>query len=289
MVAPTFDGGGSRRGSAAAASPAWPVGARLPREAASIGLAELLSAMGLAPPGHPWLEDDRYRLRVVRRGEVLCREGEPLRFVYPVLGGVLKASAITESGREQVFGLLRHGDVAGIDSVGRADHRSTLAAVEPARVAVLPFQSWCRLGHAVPQAEAMLQRAFQREIDRHLALNRLLGIANVRCRVAAFLLMLAARPDGACDEVLRLPLSRLEIAQLLGTTQESVCRALSALAAAQLIGLRRGVVAVLHPEALRGLVARPLRRAAKHPGLAGARAPAARGGSGEPATPAALG
>lgn len=258
-----MDSAGPQLGLAArAGSPSQAASRHLPRDAGSVGVDDLCAVWGLRASRDPWREEHRFRVRVLRRGEVVCREGEPFRFIHPVLTGTLKVSAVSDAGGEQVFGLLRRGDVGGIDSIGRSDHRSTITALEPVRLALLPVVQWRRLAQTVPEVDAILERAFAGELDRQLAVTRLLAIANVKRRLAAFLLMLARRPDGTHEPELRLPLSRREMAQLLATTQETVCRALAALATDQSIGLRRGMVMLSRPEALQALTCGPARGAA---------------------------
>lgn len=270
----------------------WPPARPARRDAAAIGIGELAALLEVAPPADAWLDTVSFPVRVLRRGELACREGEPFRLVYPVLSGCLKASSVSACGREQLQGLLLRGDVAGMDSAGRAQHRSTLVAVEPTRVAVVGFAAWRKLARECCEVDAMLLRAFAAEIDRGLTLNRLLGVATVRGRLALLLLWLARRRAGrgAAGDWLRLPVSRLDIAGLLGTTQETVSRAFSGFAAAALIRAGRGTLCILDPAGLAALAAAPARRPASPQvaGVRGASAAVRRVGGERAARPAAI-
>ena len=65
----------------------------------------------------------------------------------------------------------------------------------------------------------------------------MLGRQAAKERVASFLLLLAERSDAEEGEAFETPMSRQDIADYLGLTIETVCRALSDLKRARLIAI----------------------------------------------------
>lgn len=179
------------------------------------------------------------RVRKLRRGEVLQWEDDQPLDVGNVRDGALKLTASLRDGREQILGVAWPGAFVGELFGDRSSHRLTaltattlclfrradlvgMAAREPA------------VGEALLGSLAGDLRAARRSI---LSLGR----KTVTERVAS--LLLEMRRAAACDANGAVPMSlnRQQMADLLGTTIETVSRKLHGFAATgviELIGLR---------------------------------------------------
>jgi CRP/FNR family transcriptional regulator len=163
------------------------------------------------------------------RGQALFRQGEPAGCVYNVTSGAIRLSRLSADGRRQVMGFAWPGAFLGL---ARGEtHFCTAEALEPSRV--------CRF--AKPRFEALM--AERRELEAALlaragdelaaaqAQMLLLGHKTALERLAGFLLTLPdrdpLRPSGPGQ--VRLPMTRLEIADYLGLTIETVSRSLTRL------------------------------------------------------------
>ena len=83
----------------------------------------------------------------------------------------------------------------------------------------------------------------------------MLGRQAAKERVASFLLMLAGRSDAEEGEAFDIPMSRQDMADYLGLTIETVCRALGELKRARLIGIPNIHQMIVHDtEALHDVV-----------------------------------
>lgn len=160
------------------------------------------------------------RIERLRRGETLLWEGEDALVVGTVRSGLLKLTAALEDGREQILGLAFSGDFVGRPFAARADHRVT--ALTDTMLCVFRRPAFEALAGAAPAIEhALLARTFD-ELDRARRWMLLLGRKSARERVASLLLEIAERTGAA--GVVELPLSRQQMADVLGLTIETVSR-----------------------------------------------------------------
>jgi CRP/FNR family transcriptional regulator len=186
------------------------------------------------------------RRRVLKRGETLIWAGEESAVCANLLSGVLKLAASTADGREQIVGLLYPADFVGKPYAGDADF--TVTAVSDAELCVFPRGPFeAVLEDHVRMERLLLQRTFAALDD---ARGRMLLLARLSARekVAGFLIDMADR-TGGCRATgfgpvtFDLPLTRGEMAEILGLTIETVSRQLTKLKDAGTIALpgARGV------------------------------------------------
>jgi len=200
------------------------------------------------------------RFQTVARGQTLLWEGDDSLLVANVVEGMLKLSASTSDGREQIVGVVYPSDFIGRPFGERSHHSVT--ALTDARVCLFPRGAFDRFAHSHPHLEhRLLERALD-ELDRARRWMLLLGRKSATERVASFLLELShrlAEAEAGCEargplDRFDLPLDRQQIADVLGLTIETVSRQLSALRARGLIDLPgRRSIAILDRATLMAL------------------------------------
>jgi CRP/FNR family cyclic AMP-dependent transcriptional regulator len=163
------------------------------------------------------------RVRSLKRGDVLFREGDEAHELFVVERGRLAMTNRSADGRESVVALMERGDLFGefplFDGEGRsADAR----ALEPSRVWALPYASLREVLQERPQllwgvVELLTRRL--RAMDAVLADSVFLDVTG---RTAKRLLELA----GEADEF-QLPITQEELAGLVGASRERVNKAIS--------------------------------------------------------------
>jgi len=197
-----------------------------------------------APPNIPWAaiplfqnlqpqERDRLRsltiIRAFEPGEAIFREGDPAGQFHFLLGGRVKIVKGAPDGREIILEILGPGDPVGAVAVfeGRP-FPATAVPLEATSVLSLPAREFFALTEANPRLVRGLLLGLTRRL---MELTRRLTDRSARAeiRVAHLLLTLCermGRPEGAG---VRLPLvlSRQEIADLVGITQETAIRIMS--------------------------------------------------------------
>ena len=161
-----------------------------------------------------------------RQGSKIFGEAEPADYVYRVREGAVRAHKLLSDGRRQIGAFHLPGDIFGVES-GEV-HRFTAETIVDTTV----WMAKCRSLFAglakgdIPTAKNvrdLITRSLE-QVENHLLL---LGRQTSLERVAAFLTEMDRR-SGQPD-VIRLPMSRRDIADYLGLTLETVSRALSML------------------------------------------------------------
>lgn len=203
------------------------------------------------------------RRRNLEPGEQLLWEGDDSVLVANVIDGVLKLSSGTEDGREQIVGI-----VFPSDFIGRPFGATTpygVTALTEGQVCVFSRKDFDSFAREHPRLEHRLLERTLFELDRTRSWMLLLGRKSAGEKVASFLLEMSERlvepgcasessqftpePQGAKID---LPLSRQQIADVLGLTIETVSRQFTRLKVEGVIDLpSRREVAILDREALR--------------------------------------
>jgi len=175
--------------------------------------------------------------RNYRPHELVCAQGEPATEVFQVRRGVLKVYKLTPDGRRQIVGFLGEGDFLGL--IGEAEYPCSAEAVTDAAVGRLPVAKLDRLVELSPILGRRLLAVARREIATAQDQMLLLGRMSPLERLATFLLRQAqaAEDRGGSPERVSLPMSRLDIADHLGLTIETVSRCFTKLRKARIIEL----------------------------------------------------
>ena len=185
------------------------------------------------------------RRQTIRRGETLIWAGDENILCANLLSGVLKLVASTGDGREQIVGLVYPADFVGQPYRGQADF--TVTALTDAEICVFPRAAFERVLTDHAGMERLLLERTLAALNEARARMLSLARTSARAKVAGFLVDMAARAgEGGCRGMpggpvtFDLPLSRGQIADILGLTIETVSRQMTQLKAAGVIRLPGG-------------------------------------------------
>lgn len=173
-------------------------------------------------------------------GEALFHEGDENPFVFNVVEGAVKLYRLLPDGRRQITGFLFQGDFLGLG--GRATATFTAEALTPLQACRFRRSNFDQLLHNMPVLEHRLVALAGDELMAAQEQIVLLGRKTARERLASFLIRLSERQQslgGAPDQV-HLPMTRLDIADYLGLTIETVSRVMTQLKTSGLIRLMPG-------------------------------------------------
>lgn len=168
----------------------------------------------------------RGRLTTADRGQTLVMEEQPIESVYQISSGFVRCCSYTQEGQRQVFHFAGPGDLLGFPDLGIwhfSAEAVTDVVLRSIKIDVLEEAMTCN-------------RAMQRELRRHCleqiaARERhLVWLAYLRTedRLLAFLEEFEAAGSKRGDMV-ELPMTRLDLADHLGMTFETVSRCFTAL------------------------------------------------------------
>lgn len=185
------------------------------------------------------------RRRTLTAGEQLMWEGDEAVLVANVIEGVLKLSSHSADGKEQILGLVYPSDFLG-RPFGETSPYGVEALTE-AQICVFERADFDHFAREHPRLEHKLLERTLGELDRTRRWMLLLGRMNAEQKVASFLLEMADRLGNGvagAQTSLLLPVSRQQIADVLGLTIETVSRQLTRMRSAGAIELpsRREII-----------------------------------------------
>ncbi|UUR07262.1 Crp/Fnr family transcriptional regulator [Sphingomonas glaciei] len=170
------------------------------------------------------------RHRILAPGETLFPAGEPNDRCATLVRGALKISTSDAEGHERILSLIHPAGFVGELFAPLA--RFDVVALTQSEVCLFTRQDYEAAVERYPELARALLRRSSEDLFGARSLMAMVGRHSARERVAAFLLAMAdAASDSPCHPAARfdLPLSRAEVAGLLGLTIETVSRQLSAL------------------------------------------------------------
>jgi CRP-like cAMP-binding protein len=197
------------------------------------------------------------------RNRVIRFTHDPCDAFYVVLSGQVKVMLIAEDGREVVLSLVRAGDFFGeMALLDDEPYAASVIAMEDTTLLVLRRDDFRRSIRELPEMSFGLLRAL---CGRLLEADHKIGglmLLDVTGRVAHLLLELESRHD---DAVIRdLPTHQV-MAQMVGSSRETVSRTISAMMTKQLIEAVDGGMRIANREALESAAGHMLRRRLKTP------------------------
>lgn len=189
--------------------------------------------------------------------EMLFRKGDPGNQLYGILSGSLKVMATGSDGKDVIFTLMGPGEIIGEIALLDAEERSASAvAVEATELLTLHRRELIPFLESHPRAAiglagvlaAMVRRLSERAEDRQTM--------PLQGRIAKRLISLGEehgkRPIVGGPVEVRLP--QQDLADLVGTTRESVNKQLRLWSGDGIIEIGRGRVVLKKPEALEAIV-----------------------------------
>ena len=195
--------------------------------------------------------------RVYPRGQEILAAGEKLERYSNILSGVVKLVKLLPDGRQQIVGLQFAPDFVG-QLYADTSNISAEAATD-VRLCSFPKPLLEELAGKSPAVERRMLDQTLRGLDDARDWMLTLGRKTAKEKVASFLLLIAAYsdPEQEAFEVpftIELPLKRIDIADYLSLTVETVCRQLTNLRKAGLIDVPdRRHITILDLETLQEL------------------------------------
>jgi len=185
------------------------------------------------------------------RNETIFNRGDSVRYAYRVVSGAVRLSRLTRDGQRRIAGFALPGDMFGF-GFGANCSLTAEAVGETTLVRYLRAQveRACEDDPVLRRQLMTMLRQRLAEAEDHLIM---LTGQSANERVAAFLLRLAGESphDGMSVSV---PMRRQDIADYLGLTTETVCRAISEFQRARIIAVpNRRAIAIRDVEALQDL------------------------------------
>jgi CRP/FNR family transcriptional regulator, cyclic AMP receptor protein len=196
------------------------------------------------------------------QGAVLFVEGQAPRGVYLVCRGQAKLSVVSQDGRTLILKIAGPGEVLGLSAcVMDRSYEATVETLAPSQVNFIRKEDFLRLIHE--DGEACLGAAAQISRQYNSACRELRWVGLSRSadwRLAS--LLLGWSEDHADGNVtnespsFKMTLTHEEIAQMIGTTRETVTRALARFKKQKWIEVRGATLVLKNERALQQIAGR---------------------------------
>jgi CRP/FNR family transcriptional regulator len=190
------------------------------------------------------------------KGVRVFHEGDTSDACYIVRSGDLRVTREHPDGRAIALATLSVGDIFGELAMLDGEARSaSVEAISECELLALPAADMRRMLAAAPETTVKLVIALVRRLREANERISRQSFQTVPSRVAGVLSQLIAEeaPLEARDGV-TIQMTQADLAQLAGTSRESVSRFLATLERAGVVRVGRGRVTVLEPRRLRGYI-----------------------------------
>jgi CRP-like cAMP-binding protein len=161
------------------------------------------------------------------RNETIFSEGDAAKYAYKLVSGAVRLCKLLPDGRRQIADFYLDGDLFGFLDLD--DYAFSAEAITNVTV-VRYVRSQVR---SIEEENDALRRTLTKMLHQRLSRAQshlvMLGRQTVKERIASFLIQMVERLDADTlgKTCIDLPMGRQDIADYLGLTIETVCRALS--------------------------------------------------------------
>lgn len=186
-----------------------------------------------------------------KRGMILYQEGNRINGFYSISEGIIKVYKTGIDGKEQIIRFAKKGDIIGFRSILSNEQACTTAEViDDSITCYIPGETLIQLVKSNGNFSIELMQITCRELGQANAYITDIAQKTVRERLAEILVQL--KNDFGLDNnnVLKISLTREELANIVGTATESVIRLLSEFKQDQIIEINGRKIKILDLPAL---------------------------------------
>lgn len=190
--------------------------------------------------------------RKYRKRMILFTEGETGDTIYFVKSGLVKVAKTTEDGREQILHLMGPGDILGeaviFDSGG---YPASAEVMEDSEICLMRNPDLEQLLIRHVEIAVSLIKVLSRRLKEAQHKVRDLALKDAYARTAGILMKLAGNSPVSPQGIeIKPDLSRQELANIVGTSRETVSRILSDFQQQKILVVERNKVIVVNKEKL---------------------------------------
>ena len=175
-----------------------------------------------------------------RRNQILFFEGGIAQHLFALHSGLVKVVKALENGRDRITTVLFPGELFGLESLTDAAYSLTAVALRDCDICAAPREEFATYLRANPEIAMGMVRFLVGELKRVRKQVTDMSFKDARMKVATFLLSLITSDSPSTDGPvnLTLPLSRMEISEVLELSPETISRTLSSFRREQLVTAR---------------------------------------------------
>ncbi|MCI0387334.1 MAG: Crp/Fnr family transcriptional regulator [Acidobacteria bacterium] len=190
------------------------------------------------------------------RGAVLFVEGQEPRGIYVVCGGRVKLSTCGTDGKTIITHIAEAGEVLGLSAtISGQPHEVTAELLEPGQTNFVRRDDFMRFLREHSEACLRVAEHLSRHYHDACTQIRSLGLSQSAAeKLAKHLIEWSAKGVDTGQGIrLKLTLTQEEIAEIIGTSRETVTRLLADFKKKQIVQLRGSTLQILDRDALKAL------------------------------------
>jgi CRP/FNR family transcriptional regulator len=190
--------------------------------------------------------------RTVKKGELIFTDGDPCNGFYVVETGKVKIFKLSFGGKEQILHIYGPGKPFGEVPVftGKQFPASALAVANSTLI-FFPRKRFVELIITHPSLALNMLAVLSMRLKEFTVMVENLALKEVPARLASYLM--ATRKEQEQQGPVRLPVSKTQLAGLLGTTPETISRILARMTHDGLIQVDNRVITILDPDGVTDL------------------------------------
>lgn len=186
----------------------------------------------------------------IEKGEIICREGEPIKYLVYLRGGLVKLYKTGTGRTHQIISIATSRDFIGLLSIfSNTEYIYSIAALEDSSICMIDMNVIKKIILQNGKFALSLIEKMNRISDVVLSNKVELGVKQLRGRIAHILLMFADKVYRS--DIYELPVSRKEIGELIDMRTENVVRILSEFRKDQLIGIEGKKIEIINKSMLK--------------------------------------
>jgi CRP/FNR family transcriptional regulator len=160
-------------------------------------------------------------------GALMFVEGQNSRGVYVLTQGRIKLTTTNRAGRTLIMKIVQPGEILGLhETMRNAHYELTAETLQPSQVAFIKSDDFLRMLKRHPDACLQVTQQLSLQCESAYEMIRSIGLSYSVTEKLARLILQWSKSSPTRDRV-RLSLTHEEIAQLIGSTRETVTRILS--------------------------------------------------------------
>jgi CRP/FNR family transcriptional regulator len=169
--------------------------------------------------------------RKYKKGEMIFTPGDPFDNLFVVNKGIIKISKISSIGKEQIMRILESGDFMGeLSMFSKTVHNNNAEALENCEVCIINGAKIRELMLEKPKIALNFLQKYAERIEESEELIEQIGLREVEQRIANYLLLEIEKnaiENKNNEYEVTLPISKKDLAALIGTSQETLSRKLA--------------------------------------------------------------
>lgn len=165
------------------------------------------------------------------KGEIIFNYGDNFDNLFVVNNGKVKVSKISVLGKEQILRILEPGSFMGeLSLFKKTISNSTAEALEATDICLIQGAKIRELIISKPELALKLLQKYSERVEEAEELIEQIGLRDVEQRIANFLILEIKKAYDSFNNKeyeITLPISKKDLASLIGTTQETLSRKLA--------------------------------------------------------------